>query len=170
MNIGFESFNQATMDAIGKGTNKVAEYASVVKQIQDHGIAVNGQFIFGFDTDTSQSFEMAIEAIEDLGVDAPSINILVPYPGTPLYDRLEAEGRILTKDWSQYTLDNVVFQPKQMSREDLLEGTHQIVKTFYHATGILKRCLRSLHLGVAPAFMVAGQNIYDRGFYRQFSF
>jgi radical SAM superfamily enzyme YgiQ (UPF0313 family) len=170
MNIGFESFSQTTMNTIGKGTNKVAEYKDIVKKIRDHGIAVNGQFIFGFDTDTVKTFQATTEAITDLGVDAPSINILVPYPGTPLFDRLETEDRILTKDWAQYTLDNVVFQPKQMSQEDLLDGAHQVVKTFYASNGILKRCLRSLGLGIAPAFMVTGQNLYARGFYRQISF
>jgi len=170
MNIGFESFDQTTMNAIGKGTNQVKEYKAVVKKVRDHGIAVNGQFIFGFDTDTVGIFRTTTEAINDLGVDAPSINILVPYPGTPLFNRLEDEGRILTKEWSQYSLDNVVFQPKQMSRDELLEGTHQVSKTFYSSSSILKRCLRSLTLGFSPAFLVTGQNLYARGFYRQISF
>jgi len=166
-NIGFESINQTTVETIGKRTNQVVEYKSVVKKVRDHGMAVNGQFIFGFDTDTGEVFDATAHAIDDLGIDAPSINILVPYPGTPLFDRLEREGRILTRDWSQYTLDNVVYQPKNMSTDELLAGAHRIAKMFYSSQNVVKRFVRSLHLGFYPSFCALGQNLYARGFYKK---
>jgi len=166
-NIGFESIIQETVNNIGKKTNKVKEYVSIVKKIRNHGMAVNGQFIFGFDSDNIDIFDATTETIDNLGIDAPSINILVPYPGTPLFDRLERERRILTKDWSQYTLDNVVFQPKNMSKEELLNGAHNVAKTFYSPSNVIKRCLKSIKLGFYPSIGVIGQNLYAKGFYKK---
>ena len=124
-------------------------------------------FIFGFDSDTVDIFDATAETIDNLCIDAPSINILVPYPGTPLFDRFEREGRILTKDWSQYTLDNVVFQPKNMSKEELLSGAHTIAKTLYLPSNVIKRYLKSIKLGFYPSIGVIGQNLYARGFYKK---
>lgn len=167
-NIGFESITQETVYSMGKKTQKVKEYISVVKKIHDHGMAIIGNFIFGFDSDTMDIFDTTAETIDNLGIDAPSINILVPYPGTPLFDRFEREGRILTKDWSQYTLDNVVFQPKNMSKEELLDGAHMVAKHFYMHSNVIKRCLKSIiKLGFYPSIGAIGQNLYARGFYKK---
>ena len=103
--------------------------------------------------------------INNLHIDAPSINILTPYPGTPLYDRLEKEGRILTKDWSKYTLLDVVFQPKQMSTQELLHGFQKVVKTYYSFSNIIKRDMRSIRLGFSPFVGVVMENLYERGIY-----
>jgi radical SAM superfamily enzyme YgiQ (UPF0313 family) len=164
-NIGFDSLNQSSMNAAGKAANQVSEYKASIKKVHDHGLAVNGQFIFGFDNDTVEVFQTATQTINDLNIDSPSVNILVPYPGTALYYRLDREGRILTKEWDQYTLDKVVFQPKRMSTEDLLNGAHQIWKNLNSTGNILKRCLEGIKLGFSPTLMVIGQNLYGKALY-----
>ncbi|MCD6469126.1 MAG: radical SAM protein, partial [Thermoplasmata archaeon] len=129
--IGFESVSQKNIDGVGKNTNKVEDYFSTVQKIHDHGIDVIGEFILGFDNDTVDTFSLTRDFVEHLEVDAAGFNILVPYPGTPLFERLEREGRILTKDWSQYTCTNVVFKPKHIPREMLIEETWKLNKKFF---------------------------------------
>jgi radical SAM superfamily enzyme YgiQ (UPF0313 family) len=103
--------------------------------------------------------------INKLKIDAPSINILTPYPGTPLYNRLEKERRIITKDWEKYTLLDVVFQPKHMSPQELLDGFKKVVKTYYSLSNIIKRDMRSIRLGFSPFVGVVMENLYERGNY-----
>ncbi len=142
--IGFESVSQETINKLGKRSNKVEQYASSIKKIHDYGMAVIGAFIFGFDTDTKDVFCTTTQMIYDLHIDIAEFTILTPYPGTPLFDRLDREGRILTKDWSKYTeKDNVVFKPKQMSPDELLEGTQQVKQEVNSLSGILRRSLHN---------------------------
>ena len=164
-NIGFESISQDALNSTGKKTNKVKDYFSVVKKIHGYQMAIIGQFILGFDTDTIEIFDTTIEMVNNLEIDAPSINILTPFPGTPLYNRLEKEGRILTKDWEKYTLLDVVFQPKQMSPQELLDGFKKVVKTYYSLSNIIKRDMRSIRLGFSPFVGVVMENLYERGIY-----
>jgi len=129
--IGFESISQETIDSIGKKTNIVKEYSTAVKKIHDNNMEVIGEFVFGFDKDKPDIFEKTYESIKSMEIDLPAPGILTPYPGTPLYNRFEKEGRILTKDWSRYTERNVVFQPKNMTKEELLEGTKDIKERIF---------------------------------------
>jgi len=129
--IGFESFSQQNMDSLRKQTNRVEEYAPAVKKIRDHGMEVYGLFMFGLDYDTPDVFDLTLNAINDLGLNVANFSILTPYPGTPLYDKLNKEGRIISKDWSKYRWDRVVIKPKGMSSEELLKGTLRVKKEFY---------------------------------------
>ncbi len=129
--IGFESFSQKNMDLLRKTSNRVEEYGPVVKKIKDHGMEIFGLFMFGLDFDTPEVFDSTLNAINELGITAANFSILTPYPGTPLYDRLDREGRITSKDWSQYRWDRVVIKPKSMSAEELLHGARKIKNEFY---------------------------------------
>ena len=144
--IGFESINQETLHAIGKQTNKVDEYANTVRKIRNHGMRIMGLFMFGFDTDMPEVFDTTIQAIYRWKLDKAGFAILTPFPGTKLYSELEKEGRILTKDWSKYNLKDVVFQPKNMTKEELYEGTKRLVNEFYSTTNSLKRSFRDDHI------------------------
>lgn len=166
-NIGFESISQDALNCTGKKSNKVKDYLSLVKKIHGYDMAIIGQFIFGFDTDTTEIFNTTTEMIDDLEIDAPSINILTPFPGTPLYDRLEEEGRILTKDWEKYTLLDVVFQPKKMSPLELLDGFKKVVKKYYSFSNLIKRDIKCIQLGFSPFIGVVMENLYERGIYNR---
>ncbi len=151
--IGFESVSQETINKIGKRSNKVEQYASSIKKIHEYGMAVIGAFIFGFDTDTKDVFRTTSHMIYDLHIDIAEFTILTPYPGTPLFDRLDKEERILTKDWSKYTeKDNVVFKPRHMTPTELLEGTRQVKQEVNSVSGILKRSLRNKQLFIHNLF------------------
>jgi radical SAM superfamily enzyme YgiQ (UPF0313 family) len=142
--IGLESISQASVDGASKGFNRVDDYAHAIERIHSHGIAVQAGIVFGFDGDTEEVFDETNDFLEATGVQNATFNILTPFPGTPLYDRLESEGRILTRDWSRYNgRADVVFQPRHMSREALLEGFGRASRRFYSGRSIYKRLSRS---------------------------
>jgi len=157
--IGFESIFQKTIDSIGKKTNKVKEYPSAIKKIHDYGMSVVGSFMFGFDTDKIDVFEKTQNAINDWDIDLADFGILTPYPGTPLYHSLEKENRIITRDWTKYTMQNVVFKPKNMSEDELLEGSRKISKEFYSNYSVIKRTTRGLKLGLYPFIQIFVRNL-----------
>ena len=142
--IGLESVSQASMNEVHKEFNRVEEYARAIERVHSHGIAVQAGIVFGFDNDTESVFSDTLGFLEAVGVQNATFNILTPYPGTPLFQRLEAEGRILTRDWSKYNgREDVVFQPRQMSRETLLEGYRRANRQFYSGRSIARRLSRS---------------------------
>jgi radical SAM superfamily enzyme YgiQ (UPF0313 family) len=132
------------MDGVHKGFNRVDEYARVIERIHSYGIAVQAGIVFGFDQDTLQVFDQTLDFLEAAGVQNATFNILTPYPGTPLYQRLQSEGRILTQDWTRYNgREDVVFQPRHMSPETLLEGYRHANRRFYSPGSIARRLSRS---------------------------
>jgi radical SAM superfamily enzyme YgiQ (UPF0313 family) len=153
--IGFESVSQQTLDAVGKKTNLVDDYAKAVQNVHRYGMIVIGCFMFGFDTDTPEVFETTLHVIQDLGIDIADFSILTPFPGTPSYNKLEAEGRILTKNWKYYNMGNVVFRPKHLTPEQLQNGVRMMYDRYYAPPYAVKRILRSLRWGVF-AFIVMG--------------
>jgi radical SAM superfamily enzyme YgiQ (UPF0313 family) len=142
--IGLESISQSSMNEVHKEFNRVEEYVQVIQRIQSYGIAVQAGIVFGFDNDTETVFSETLDFLETAGVQNATFNILTPYPGTKLYQRLEAEGRILTRDWNKYNgREDVVFQPKHMSPETLLEGYRYANQRFYSPKSIFRRLSHS---------------------------
>ena len=100
--------------------------------------------MFGFDHDTPDIFKDTVNFLEHAGVQNATFNILTPFPGTPLFQRMEGEGRILTRDWSRYNgRDDVVFQPRRMGTAELLAGFKYANERFYSLPSIAKRLSRS---------------------------
>ncbi len=110
--MGFETLSTEAIKSIGKGVNKPGEYLDVVKKIHDHGIGIDGSFVFGFDTDDAGVFDRTVEFVIKAKLEVVYFSILTPYPGTRLHKRLTAEGRLLTEDWNLYDANHVVYQPK----------------------------------------------------------
>jgi radical SAM superfamily enzyme YgiQ (UPF0313 family) len=132
------------MAEVHKGFNRVEEYARIIHRIHAHGIAVQAGVVFGFDHDTPQIFQDTLDFLEETAVQNATFNILTPFPGTPLFRKLEAEGRILTRDWRSYnSRSEVVYQPKSMSRAELLAGFQFANERFYSLASTAKRLSRS---------------------------
>jgi radical SAM superfamily enzyme YgiQ (UPF0313 family) len=141
---GLESVSQASLDAAGKQFNQTAEYSRLVRRVHAHGIGVQVGIVFGFDGDTPSVFDETADFLDSAGVQNATLNILTPYPGTPLFRRLEREGRILTYDWSKYnSRTDVVFRPKNMTPQQLLEGFWSVNHRFYSLGSILRRTKRA---------------------------
>ena len=142
--LGLESISQTSMIEVHKSFNRVEEYARIVERIHKHGIAVQTGIVFGFDHDTPGIFKETIDFIEEIGIQNATFNILTPFPGTPLFQRLDAEGRILTRDWRKYNSRNdVVFQPRQMTIHELLAGFRYANERFYSLKSITRRLSKS---------------------------
>ena len=165
--VGFESISQQSLNAIKKTHNVVDNFEKMIKRVHKHGMTIQGGIIFGFDEDTPDIFDRTIQKIYEIGVDVLEINILTPYPGTPLYDRLNKEGRIITKDWSKYNQVDIVFEPKNMTVEVLRNETRRVAKEFYSWSNIIRRNVKIFstvkRLG---AILPAGTNYTFRKYYK----
>jgi radical SAM superfamily enzyme YgiQ (UPF0313 family) len=157
--IGFESICQNTIDDVGKTTNTVEEYATAIHNIHSNHMAVIGDFIFGFDTDTSDVFEKTLRVIKNLEIDVADFSILTPFPGTPLFNKLESQRRILTKDWKFYNMGHAVFTPTHMAPEELEEGARKIYNEFYSLAFSIKRITRGLRWGMYPFLVIFARNL-----------
>lgn len=113
--IGFESLGDENLVASRKKTPRAHDYGRRVTLLHDNGIQVNGSFVLGFDEDRRDVFARTAEWIEANRLECATFHILTPYPGTPLFRRLESEGRILHRNWELYDTGHVVFQPKHMT-------------------------------------------------------
>lgn len=120
--IGFESLTSENLQEAGKRTPRSEDYAARVQLLHDHGIQVNGSFVLGFDHDRADCFEQLAGWVEDNRMECATFHILTPYPDTPLFRRMKAEGRILHEDWSRYDTAHCVFQPKHMTPQQLEAG------------------------------------------------
>jgi len=170
--VGFESVSQAALNGIKKTHNKVENFKKMIKRVHDFGMTIQGGIIFGFDEDTPDIFDTTIEKLNELEIDVLEVNILTPYPGTPLYDKMEREGRLITKDWSKYNQVEVVFKPKQMTEKELLEGSRKVAKEFYSWPNIIRRDIKIFAITKRVGGMIAaGTNINFRRYYkRDFNF
>ena len=137
--VGLESISTSSLTSIDKEFNDPASYPELIRTLHDCGIAVNGTFVFGTDADTKDVFDSTIEFVIKNRIDLPRFSIATPFPNTALYKRLVAEKRLLTKNWSLYDGQHVVFSPKQMTPEDLLQGHERVWNSVYSINGILRR-------------------------------
>lgn len=139
MFIGIESISQQNLDDVRKTVNHVNQYYDAIQRIHDHGIAINAGIILGMDHDDESIFARTLEFLEKTRIEYATFHILTPVPGTPLYRRMEAEGRIIDRDWSKYNGGHTVFRPKLMSPEALEEGYYWTYHQFYSMRSITKR-------------------------------
>jgi radical SAM superfamily enzyme YgiQ (UPF0313 family) len=171
--IGFESVSQKSLDNIKKKHNKVEDYDKGIKKIKNYGMVIAGSFIFGFDDDTPDIFNNTINALNDWEIDMAEFHILTPFPGTVLFKRLKKEDRLLTEEWKKYTYANVVFKPKNMTIEELFEGTRKVAKNYYSIIKIFKRTFKALETtkNLHHSIYVLQRNFRYRERYKnQFSF
>lgn len=139
--VGLESTSPEALAECKKGWLKPQSFKEKVARFHDHGIAVHGAFIFGFDSDDESVFERTVKFADSIKIDSAQFSILTPFPGTVLRSQLESQGRILSSDWEKYGLDEVVFRPQRMSTECLQEGYHWAWREFYNLRRIGMRTL-----------------------------
>jgi radical SAM superfamily enzyme YgiQ (UPF0313 family) len=137
--IGFESLNQASLVEARKAFNARQDYREVIRRLRDRRIALMGCFVFGFDHDSLDTFEETVDFVLSTRMDLPRYAIAVPFPGTPFFRRLKAEGRIATENWSLYDGQHVVFRPKAMTADELLRHTRSAWKKTYSYSSIFRR-------------------------------
>jgi radical SAM superfamily enzyme YgiQ (UPF0313 family) len=137
--IGFESLSDDNLRDARKRTSKTADYARRVAIFHRYGIQVNGSFVLGFDHDRPDVFARTVEWIEANRLECATFHILTPDPHTPLFRQLDAEGRLLHRDWTRYDTAHVVFEPKHMTPEQLEEGYAWCYRTLFSHRSIWRR-------------------------------
>jgi len=144
---GFESVSRDSLIEANK-KNRPNEYAGLIGAMHDHGIAVEGGFIFGFDHDRPDVFDHTVEYVQDAGVDTAHFTILTPFPGTATFARMYGDGRVFDTNWSHYTSYRTVFEPAHMSADELDAGLAHAYRRFYSRPLRWARARRSF--GVLP--------------------
>ncbi|MBQ6715303.1 MAG: B12-binding domain-containing radical SAM protein [Clostridia bacterium] len=158
--IGFESINQESIADVHKVQNGKTEYEKAVEEIHKRGIMINASFVFGLDADTKETFQKTCDWIVKNRIETVTSHILTPYPGTALYRRLQAENRITSDDLSLYNTSNVVFKPKNMTAQELMDGYLWLYKNVYSFKNIIKRLPREK--SQRPAYLMF--NLFYRKF------
>jgi radical SAM superfamily enzyme YgiQ (UPF0313 family) len=156
--VGFESLHQRDNFVKNKKYADPAAVSHAVKVIHEAGIGIQGSFIFGFDHDTPEVFAEVASFIQANEIEVPNVNILTPFPGTRLYDQIAAEGRILHHDWDKYDMNNVVYQPRGMTVEELRQGYAWTLKYLSSPTVILRRL--SWRRPYYPYFLMANFSLH----------
>jgi len=147
--IGFESLDDHNVAGSRKKSPPAADYARRVALFHEQGIQVNGSFVLGFDHDGPEVFERTAEWVESQRLECSTFHVLTPYPGTPLFARMKAEGRLLHEDWSLYDTAHCVFRPRRMTPEELEAGYAWIYRRLFSAHSIWARRPRDWR-AVAP--------------------
>jgi radical SAM superfamily enzyme YgiQ (UPF0313 family) len=137
--MGLESISPQNLRQSHKGFNSPERFARIAERLHEHGIALQGCFVFGLDHDEPDVFLKTAEFAVEAKIDLPRFAIVTPFPNTALHKRLEAEGRILTRNWELYDGQHVVFQPARLSVEELQQGTEAAWKHAYSFRSIARR-------------------------------
>jgi radical SAM superfamily enzyme YgiQ (UPF0313 family) len=139
--IGFESINPNNRRELGgKTRGDIEKTRNVIKTVHDHGIGVVGLFVFGFDSDTLETFDAGYEFIRSAGLDGVSVTVLTPFPGTVQRQNLLEAGRILPHvSWEHYDTNHVTFQPAQMTPEEMTAAYDRLCRRIYSPTRIAER-------------------------------
>ena len=137
--IGFETLSETSLKSINKRASSAKRYLQAIHAMHDRNIRVLGTFVFGLDDDDDEVFRRTVDFVDEARMDLVRYSVFTPFPGTPIFKALEQEERILTRDWSRYNTENVVFHPKRMSPEQLTEGLKQAWAQTYSLSSIVKR-------------------------------
>jgi radical SAM superfamily enzyme YgiQ (UPF0313 family) len=133
--IGFESPRSDDLvgiDPVSWKSLRAPRYRGVIDALQSRGVSVNGCFILGLDSHTPDIFPAVLDFVRESGLAEVQYTVLTPFPGTPLFERLRQEGRLLKdKFWESCTLFDVNFQPKQMTVDELEKGLRWLFSETY---------------------------------------
>ena len=136
--VGFETLSADNLREQGKLQNLNRDYGAAIRRLHEHGVMVNGSFVFGMDGDDESVFDRTVEWAVSHGIETATFHILTPYPGTALHSRMESEGRILHRDWDLYDTRHVVHRPARLSAEALEAGYWRAYENFYRWSNILR--------------------------------
>ena len=162
--IGFESLDAGLLANAGKSFNDVLRYRETCRMLHDEGIAILGCFIFGFDGEDPSVFERTVEFVNNSHLDIVLYSVYTPFPGTNAWAQLNAQGRILTTNWSRYDGRHVVFSPAGMTVEDLQDGFYYAWNQTYGVSSILKRVIGAATLPLFALAVNLGFRHYRRTF------
>ncbi|MDP6942593.1 MAG: radical SAM protein [Myxococcota bacterium] len=140
--IGFESIHEETLLSMDKKVNFCLSYQEAIERIHRTGMSIVGNFIVGFDTDQLSVFKDILDFIDQNTILYPFFSILTPMPGTALHDEFLADERLDHTDWARYDTRHVVYDPRHMSRDQLMDGYVWLYEQAYASERALDRLNR----------------------------
>jgi radical SAM superfamily enzyme YgiQ (UPF0313 family) len=159
---GIETFGKDSLEDANKRQNKIDHYKKAVDALHKRGICVMAGFISGFDHDTPETILGMADRLLDIGVDVPFLSILTPFKGTPLYEKLQEQERILSdRNWNYYNGYNVAFKPNTMTPEELLNVHRKLWKRSFSLRHSIQRIWKSMkHLRLGAFYMSLFMNSF----------
>jgi radical SAM superfamily enzyme YgiQ (UPF0313 family) len=142
--IGLESPTASGLDGLEMRRNwklkRHPTYMSAVRFIQARGVTVNGCFILGLDGHTPAVFDDVYRFADEAALYEVQITVLTPFPGTPLYERLRREGRLIDdRAWRKCTLFDVNYVPLHMTPRELEQGLIGLARRLYEPAFVEQR-------------------------------
>jgi len=136
--VGFETLTEANLVEQRKYQNLRQDYQAAIRRLHQLGVMINGSFVFGMDGDDASVFQRTVDWAVEQGIETATFHILTPYPGTALYNRIAAQGRLTTDNWERYDTRHAVFRPARMTGEELERGYWRAYHDFYRWESLLQ--------------------------------
>ena len=169
LSFGIESITQEGLNKLNKSWVNVNEHKELIKKIEDSGIMVSTEMILGTDSDTIESIKETYNFINDTKISIPRFYILTPMPGTDLFNRYKAEGRILHEDYQKYDGTQCVHIPENISPEDLTKMYWWLYNQVFSISCILRRTIFKKYALKHPlvSLFALFVNFHYRGYIKQ---
>lgn len=147
--IGLESLNENNLKQMGKTWNHASSFETRLARVRRAGIMIYGTFLFGYDEDAPGSFKRTLEFALQQRFFIANFNPLQPMPGTPLYQRLQKEARLVYDRWWMepgYRWNEALLRPRGMTAGQLTEGCRWARERFHSLRGIARRLPAMAHV------------------------
>jgi len=169
MSFGVESLSQEGLDKLGKKWLRVDRHENAIRTISGAGIMVSSEMMVGIDGETEETFEATRNFIESLRIPIPRFYILTPMPGSALFDKYKADGRLVTENFEEYNGAKAVHRPDRISPERLTELYWWLYEKIFSLRGILRRTLFNPDLFRQPKTMLFafGVNLHYRAYIKR---
>lgn len=163
LSFGIESTGRESLKTIDKEWNRPERYREAIRALRAHGIDVSTEMMIGLDHDDESVFQRTYDFIMDNRISVPRIHILTPVPGTPLYDEMRRDGRLISSEFGRFSGGQVVFKPKHIAPERLQSGYWSLYEKLFSWGNIVKRVAPN-RARIAPFMraVVAGTNLHYR--------
>ncbi len=146
--VGFETFSQEVLDRWGKKCNSPDLYAEIVDRIHQAGIKVCSSFVIGAEGEVPEDIQKIPKFVDEASPERVDMFMLTPFPGTKLFDELDRDGKIRTKDWSLYDAKHIICRLADSTDEALIEKFSYLGDRIYSWQSILKRTLFDRYWGL----------------------
>src|SRR5262245_952356 len=162
--VGFETLSPANLKSSNKRQNLGRDYTAVTNRLHQLGIMINGSFVFGMDDDDEDVFRRTVDWAIEHGITTATFHIQTPYPGTKLFARMEAGGRIVTRDWDLYDTRHVVYRPARVAPVAVKDVYDCAYREFYRWSSIARGSLihDSVKHQAKHFFYAAGWKKFER--------
>jgi radical SAM superfamily enzyme YgiQ (UPF0313 family) len=163
LSFGIETTSPESLRMVDKEWNRPERYREAVETIRRHGIDVSTEMIIGLDGDDSTVFERTYDFIMDNQISVPRVHIMTPIPGTPLYEELKRDGRIVSEDFSRFSGGQVIYRPRNLKPDELQAGYWKLYENLFSWRAIRRRiAVNRASLGPYMRAFVLGVNLHYR--------